>query len=57
MKMKRTELAKNAGISSASLAKLVKGKNIITDVLLKIYEYLNCDIGDIAEVVPDKEED
>jgi conserved domain protein len=55
--MKRTELAKNAGISSASLAKLVKGKNIITDVLLKIYEYLNCDIGDIAEVVPDKEED
>ena len=57
MKMKRTELAKNAGISSASLAKLGKGKNIITDVLLKFYEYLNCDIGDIAEVVPDKEED
>lgn len=57
MKMKRTECAKNASISSASLAKLGKGKNITTDVLLKIYEYLNCDIGDIAEVVPDKEED
>ena len=57
MKMKRTECAKNASISSASLAKLGKGKNITTDVLIKIYEYLNCDIGDIAEVVPDKEED
>lgn len=57
MEMKRTEFAKNAGISSASLAKLGKGKNITTDVLLKICEYLNCDIGDIAEVVPDEEEE
>ena len=57
MEMKRTEFAKNAGISSASLAKLGKGKNITTDVLLKICEYLNCDIGDITEVVPDEEEE
>ena len=49
--MKKTEFAKNAKISSASLAKL--GANITTDVLLKICEYLNCDISDIVEVVPD----
>lgn len=51
--MKKTEFAKKAGISSASLAKLGKGANITTDVLLKICEYLNCDISDIVEVVPD----
>lgn len=53
MDMKKTEFAKKAGISSASVAKLGKGANITTDVLLKICEYLNCDISDIVEVVPD----
>lgn len=52
--MKKTEFAKKAGISSASVAKLGKGANITTDVLLKICEYLNCDISDIDEVVPDE---
>ena len=52
--MKKTELAKKAGISSASVAKLGKGANITTDDLLKICEYLNCDISDIVEVVPDE---
>ena len=52
--MKKTELAKKAGISSASVAKLGKGANITTDVLLKICEYLNRDISDIVEVVPDE---
>lgn len=51
--MKKTEFAKKAGISSASVAKLGKGANITTDVLLKICEYLNCDVSDIVEVVPD----
>ena len=54
MDMKKTEFAKKAGISSASVAKLGKGANITTDVLLKICEYLNCDISDIVEVVPDE---
>ncbi len=55
--MKKTELAKKAGISSASIAKLGKGANITTDVLLKICEYLNYDISDIVEVVPDNSAD
>lgn len=52
--MKKTEFAKKAGISSASVVKLGKGANITTDVLLKICEYLNCDISDIVDVVPDE---
>ncbi len=54
MDMKKTEFAKKAGISSASVAKLGKGANITTDVLVKICEYLKCDIADIVEVVSDE---
>lgn len=52
--MKKTEFAKKAGISSASVAKLGKGANITTDVLVKICEYLKCDIADIVEIVPEE---
>lgn len=52
MDMKKTEFAKKVGISSASIAKLGKGANITTDVLVKICEYLKCDIADIMEIVP-----
>lgn len=54
MDMKKTEFAKKVGISSASIAKLGKGANITTDVLVKICEYLKCDIADIMEIVPDE---
>ena len=36
--MKKSDLKEKAGISSASLAKLGKGDNITTDVLLRICE-------------------
>ena len=49
--LKKTEFARKAGISSASLAKLGKDANITTDVLLKICEYFDCDISDIVEVI------
>ncbi|WP_346683693.1 helix-turn-helix domain-containing protein [Anaerostipes butyraticus] len=52
--MKKTEFAKKAGISSASLAKLGKGANVTTDVLVKICKELKCDIVDICEIVPDE---
>ena len=44
--------SKNAtGISSASIAKLGRGDNITTDVLLKICEALDCDLEDIMDTV------
>lgn len=52
--MKKTEFAKKAGISSASLAKLGKGANVTTDILIKICEALKCGISDICEIVPDE---
>ena len=49
--MKKSDLRSVAGISSSSMAKLSKGENVTTDVLLKICEALNCDISDIVEVI------
>lgn len=53
--MKKTEFAKKANISSASLAKLGKGANVTTDILVRICEALDCDICDICEIVSDEE--
>ena len=39
------------GISPASIAKLGKGENITTDILLKICVALDCNIEDIMESV------
>ena len=49
--MTKMELKDAAGISAASIAKLGKGANITTDVLLKICETLHCHIEDILETV------
>ena len=51
--MSKMELKDAAGISAASIAKLGKGSNITTDILLKICETLNCRIEDILETVND----
>ena len=51
--MKKSDLKEMAGISSASLAKLGKGDNITTDVLLRICEVRDCRIEDILETVRD----
>ena len=47
--MKKSDLKEKAGISSASIAKLGKGDNITTDVLIKICESLDCHLEDIME--------
>ncbi len=48
--MNRKDLRQQAGISTASIAKLGKGENITTDILLKICAALDCDITDIMEI-------
>lgn len=52
-KMNKQDLKKISGISSASIAKLSKGENITTDILVKICTALDCDISDIMEIVSD----
>ncbi len=47
----KTKLGQEAGISSSTIAKLGKGENITTDILLKICIALDCKIEDIVEIV------
>jgi len=56
--LRKLDLQHMAGISSTSVAKLAKGENIQTDVLLKICKALSCDTSDIMEIehISDKEE-
>ena len=50
-KMNRQDLRNATGISAASIAKLGKGENVTTAVLLKICDALDCDVGEIMEAV------
>lgn len=44
---KKTDLCAKSGISSSTLAKLSKNESVSIDVLERICDALNCDIGDI----------
>jgi len=49
--LNKQDLRQMTGISTASIAKLGKGENITTDILVKICEVLECDITEIMELV------
>ena len=51
--MNRQALKEISGISTASIAKLGRGDNITTAVLLKICNALECDLFDIMELIED----
>lgn len=51
----KTDLIPLAGISTNILAKLNKGEYVSMDSLAKICRALNCDIGDICVINPEKE--
>lgn len=55
--MKRTDLRAVTGISTTTLAKLGKDENVSTDILAKICKALECDVGDIMEMVNDENVD
>lgn len=52
--MNKQDLKNATGISSASIAKLGKGENITTDILLKICEALDCRLEDIMETIKEQ---
>lgn len=51
--MNKQALRKATGISTATLAKLGKGADVNTEILRRICVALDCEIGDIMEVVKD----
>jgi Predicted transcriptional regulator len=55
--MKKSDLMKVTGISNFTIGKLNRGENVTTDILVRICKALGCNIGDIADVVYDSEDD
>lgn len=49
--LNKAKLREMTGISSASIAKLGKGDNVTTDILLRICVALDCNLQDIVEIV------
>ena len=47
----KVTLRKELGISTSTMNKLNKGEEVALSVLLRICDYLDCDIGDICEAV------
>ena len=50
-KMSKPELRKAAKLSPATLTKLNKNEYVSMDVLVRICKNLDCNIGDIVEIV------
>lgn len=51
--MKKKDLQAAAGISWASVTKLSKGETVSMEVLMKVCKTLNCNIGDIMDLIPE----
>ena len=47
----KPQLRKDLNLATGTMSKLNKGEEVALSVLLRICEYLNCDIGDICEAV------
>ena len=51
--MTKTEMRLKADISKTTLAKLGKNETVSMEVLLRICKVLDCNVGDIMDVVND----
>lgn len=47
---------RNNGIHPTSIAKMGRNERVSIEVLEKVCNFLNCDIGDIIEYVPEKQQ-
>jgi len=51
--MNKTQLGVASGVSTSTISKLGKNEQISMDSMLKICKILECNIGDIVDVVED----
>ena len=47
----KVKLKRDLGLAAGTMSKLNKGEDVALSVLLRICDYLDCDIGDICEAV------
>ena len=54
--LNKTQLREKTGITTNAIAKMGKGEKVSMDVLVRICRALNCNIGDIMDVLPVEDE-
>ncbi len=54
--LNKTQLREKTGITTNAIAKMGKGEKVSMDVLVRICRALNCNIGDIMDVLPAEDE-
>lgn len=47
----KSTLRQDVGLSTGTMSKLNKGEEVALSVLMRLCDYLDCDIGDICEAV------
>lgn len=52
--MMKTDLVREAHISSNAMAKLGRNEDVRVNILVKICSYFNCTFDSIVDIVPDK---
>ena len=50
----KATLRKDVGLSTGTMSKLNKGEEVALTVLMRLCDYLDCDIGDICDVLRDE---
>ena len=51
--MKKTEFAKEVGISANTLAKLYRNETVSMEVIIRICRALGCSVDDIMDILPE----
>lgn len=54
--MMKKDLQQQAGVSWTTITKMSKGETVSTEVLMKICQVLDCNVGDIIDFVNDEDE-
>lgn len=52
--MQKKDLMEELGISSSTIAKMGKGETVSLDVLARICNHFNCDVGDLISFKAEK---
>lgn len=55
--MNKTELMNAIKSSPNTMAKLGKNENVSMDVITRICDVLQCDVGDVMEMIPEEKGD
>jgi len=54
--LQRKDLKEKLKISSSTFAKMSRGETVSMDVLMRLCEYLDCNIGDVVSFIKEDKE-